>query len=57
MVFQKGDTALVVDMTVRWEYKSNSLNDTATEKVNYYKDLHLSKRNAGVLIGEDRAKG
>jgi len=36
LVFVKGDQALVVDITVRYESKSTSLADAATEKIKKY---------------------
>lgn len=39
IVFTKGDTAVVVDVTVRWEDNAGSLKQAHREKVTYYLDL------------------
>lgn len=43
LIFKLNDVAIVVDVTVRWEYDSNSLVQAAHDKVNYYQ--HLKKTN------------
>ncbi|XP_065448199.1 cGMP-inhibited 3',5'-cyclic phosphodiesterase 3B isoform X1 [Chrysemys picta bellii] len=45
IIFIKGDTAVVVDVTVRWEDNAGSLEQAHSEKVAYYLELEEEIKN------------